>query len=72
MTNKNYDQALLKLNAYKLNTSGDPVLKAKVDSLIAEVNQEKNPPPVPEEEEEPELSLPVAGGQGSGSKQVTK
>ncbi|MDP7131583.1 MAG: hypothetical protein QF437_13895, partial [Planctomycetota bacterium] len=72
VTNKNYDQALLKLNAYKLNTSGDPVLKAKVDSLIAEVNQEKNPPPVPEEEEEPELSLPVAGGQGSGSKQVTK
>jgi hypothetical protein len=72
VTNKDYEKALLKLNAFKLNTTGDPVLLAKLDARIAEVNQKKNAPPPEPDEDEPALSLPGATQSSSGSEQVTK
>jgi hypothetical protein len=71
VTNKNHDKALLKLNAFKLNTK-DPVLLAKVEARITEVNKEKNAPPPDPEEAEPVLSLPGTIQDSSGSDQITK
>lgn len=70
ITNKDYDQAILKLNAFKLNTT-DPVLRAKLDAQIAEATQKKTAPPSKSEVDEPVLSLPGAS-RVSASGQITK